>query len=212
MITICMLRGLPGQSAIAMHSHSLSEQYLMRAADVYQLGTHLLPHLPPSLGYQLCERLSLFAPLTPAWSQILVNMSYVLPDAPAVTRRRYARAIIAGLLKNYYDLLRSHALSTADLARSMEFNGMDNLHLALTAGKGAIIAMPHIGNFSLVAEPVATLAGTSMVVVVEEMPDPAVHALLNQLRRRDNVEIFAIGPHVVRRLIRALRENAIVVL
>ena len=184
----------------------------MSIALVFHLGSRLLPYLPPALGYRLCDYLSFLAPLSPAWPQILANLERVVPHEPAATRRRYAREIVDGLLKNYYDLLRAHALSPSELARTCDIRGLPNLLGALARGKGVLVAMPHIGNLSLVAEPVATLAQSQIVVIVEQMQDPAVHRLLNTLRRRSNTTPVEIGPHSARAIIQALRAGQIVVL
>ena len=185
---------------------------MMHSATVYDLGTRLLPYLPPSPGYRLCDHLSLLAPLVPAWPHILLNLRHVLPDATDSTRRRVGRQVIAGLLKNYYDLLRAHAVSPAELARTVEARGLGNLEGALAQGKGVLVAMPHMGNFSLISEPVAAMVKRSITIVVEQLRDPAIHTLLNGLRRRANIELVDIGPQAVRAVMRALRAGSIVVL
>lgn len=184
----------------------------MNSADILPVASRLLPYVPPSIGYQLCDGFALFAPWMPAWSSILRNLRQVLPDITEATRRRYARTIVRGLLKNYYDLLRSHALSAVELASTIDVEGVSNLDHALAGGKGAIVAMPHLGNFSLVAEPVANLTRHPMVVVVEQMQNATAHQVLNTLRERGNVQMLEIGPSVARPLLRALRNNHIVVL
>lgn len=179
---------------------------------LYYLASRLLPYVPPRLGYALCERLSIFAPLLPVWGQILENLRYVLPKAPAASLRHHARQVVANLLKNYYELLRLHAVSAAELDRIVEVRGLENLLDALEQGKGLLVAMPHIGNLSLVAEPVAARAGQPILVVVEHMRDPGLHELLNNLRRRRNVEVVELGPSAVRAVLAGLRANKIVVL
>jgi KDO2-lipid IV(A) lauroyltransferase len=184
----------------------------MNGADILPIASRLLPYVPPDLGYRLCERCALFAPWMPAWPSILQNLRHVAPDAAEATYRRYARTIVSGLLKNYYDLLRSHALSAAELAATMDVQGLGNLECALAKGKGVIVAMPHLGNFSLIAEPVANLIRHPIVVAVEQMRNAKVHHLLNTLRERGNVEMLEVGPSIARPLLRALRANHIVVL
>lgn len=181
-------------------------------AFVYQLGARLLPHLPPTIGYSLCDQLSYLAPLTSAWSRILFNVNRVVPQASEHERRRIARQIVAGLFINYFDLLRAPAISAADLARTVDVVGLENLRQVLDQGKGAIVAMPHMGNLSMVAEPVGTLLATRITVIVEQMRDPAVHSLIKQFRSRSNIEVVEIGPQVTREIGRALRAGGIVVL
>jgi len=184
----------------------------MSIAFVYQLGARLLPYVPPSIGYLLCDQISYLGPLTPAWSQILFNVRQVLPRASAKEHRRIGRQIVAGLLTNYFDLLRAPVTSSAELARRTSAQGIDNVRTALARDKGVIVAMPHMGNLSLVAEPVTTLAGTTITVVVEQLHNPAVHELINGYRSRSNIQIVEAGPQVARQITRALRSGGIVVL
>ena len=184
----------------------------MSIAFVFQLGSRLLPYLPPSLAYRICDRLSFLAPLTPAWPHVLANLQHVLAHETAAVRRCYAREIVSGLLKNYYDLLRSHVIPPTELARMFDVQGLGNLLGALRQGKGVIVAMPHMGSLSLAAEPVAMMAQTRILVIVEHMQDPAVHRLLNVLRQRTHIDPVTIGPQAARAIMRALRAGQIVVL
>ena len=185
---------------------------MITLASAYQLGTRILPYLPPPLGYRLCEHISLFAPLMPGWPRVTANLARVLPEASDTTRRRHGRDVIAGLLKNYYDLLRLHTISLEQQARMILVRGVDNLKRALAVGKGAIAALPHMGNISLLAAPVAALCGTRIVVVVERMVDARVHEILIGLRRRGDVEVVEIGPAAGRKVLQALRDRSLVVL
>jgi len=172
----------------------------------------VFPHLHPALAYWLCDQLSVLGPLLPGWQRVQRNLKYVLPSGSEATRRHHAREVTASLLKNYYDLLRLHAVSKNELARMVDVEGLDNLLGALSQGKGVLVAMPHMGTFSTVAEPVATISGHSILVVVEHMDDPSVHDLFTTLRKRENIEVVAIGPAVGRRIMRQLRNGQIVVL
>ncbi len=181
-------------------------------ADAYRLISRLVPHVPSHWAYRLCERLEWLAPLAPAWSNMLANLAHVLPNAPLADRKRYARQMFSGLLKNYYDLLRSHALSSTDMLRMTDERGLDNVRIALRGGKGVIVTIPHIGNISWIAEPMAITLGTRITVAVERMANPAVHDLINTLRRRSHVAMLEVGPQIARSLIRTLRNGEIVVL
>lgn len=184
----------------------------MSIAYAYQLGARLFPYLPRPIGYSLCDTISHLAPLMPAWPRIQSNLSHVLPQASEQERRRAGREIVAGLLINYFDLLRAPTTSSAELARTVDIAGLENLRQALARGKGAIVAMPHMGNLSLVAEPVATLLATQIMVIVEQMRDPAVHNLIRHFRARSNIQMVEVGPHATREIGRALRAGVIVVL
>jgi lauroyl/myristoyl acyltransferase len=179
---------------------------------LYRLASHVLPYVPPALGYRLCDQLSFLAPRLPAWEQILVNLAHVLPHETESVRRRLAREVMGNLFKNYYDLLRSHAISAEELERTVDIRGLENIHALVAQRKPVIAAIPHIGNISLVAEPMATHIQRPIMVVVEQMADPTAHDLLNNLRRRRNVEIVELGPRTARTIMQGLRDGKVIVL
>ncbi len=181
-------------------------------ANAYRLATRVLPFVPPPFAYWFCERLSLIGPRAGPWPRVQRNLRRVVPGEAPSTYRRLGIEIMSGLLKNYYDLLRSHAVSASELLRTVETRGLDNLLAAVARGKGVIVSMPHMGNVQLAAEPTAARANTPIMTVVEKMQDPAVHAIMNGLRRRENVSIVEIGPEATRQVVKALRAGHIVVL
>jgi KDO2-lipid IV(A) lauroyltransferase len=187
-------------------------KHALTVGDVLRWGTRLLPYVPPRIGYGLCERLSVMAPYLPIWNQVLCNLAHVLPGQNDATLRSHARQVVTNLMKNYYELLRLHAISPEDLEATVDARGIDNIIQALEQGRGVIAAMPHLGNLSLVAEPLAARLRAPIMTVVEKMIDPATHKLLNDLRRRRNVEVVEIGPTVARTIMHKLRRNAVVVL
>ena len=187
-------------------------KHAITVGNALRWGTRVLPYVPPMIGYGLCERLSVVAPYLPAWNQVLHNLAYVLPGQSDATLRFHARRIVANLIKNYYELLRLHALSPEDLEAAVDVRGAENILRALEHGRGVIAAMPHLGNHSLVSEPLATYLRTPIMAVVERMSDPTVRELVIKLRRRRNVEIVEIGPTVARTVMQKLRQNTVVVL
>jgi lauroyl/myristoyl acyltransferase len=181
-------------------------------ADVYRIISRVLPYVPLRWAYGACERMEWMAHYTPAWPRIMGNLAHVVPNASNAQRERYARQVFSGLLKNYYDLLRSHALSSTAMLSMTGVQGLENMRAALAHGRGALVAMPHIGSLSLVAEPIAMLLDRRITVVVEKMSNPALHDLINSLRRREHITVLETGPSVARALMRTLRNGEIVVL
>jgi KDO2-lipid IV(A) lauroyltransferase len=119
---------------------------------------------------------------------------------------------VGNLFKNYYDLLRSHAIFTEELDRTVDIQGLENVREFVAQRKPVIAAIPHIGNISLVAEPMARRIQRPIMVVVEQMVDPTAHDLLNKLRRRRNVEMVELGPRTARTIMQGLRDGKVIVL
>jgi phosphatidylinositol dimannoside acyltransferase len=185
---------------------------LFGVADLYRWAARVLPYVPPALGYPLCERLGYLGPWFSAWHQVLDNLGYVLPGASVATREQCARGVMASLFKNYFDLLRLHAISPQELERLVEPRGIENLKAALQRGKGAVVALPHIGNISYLPEPMAARLDRRIMTVVEQVADPRVQELVTALRRRKRTEIVPISPRAVHQLMQALRAGDVVAL
>ncbi|MBA3943712.1 MAG: hypothetical protein H0X37_04025 [Herpetosiphonaceae bacterium] len=182
------------------------------AAKALRLLTHVLPHVPPSLAYRFCEGAAVLAPGMPAWSAVKANMQHVRPEAGAEEVRKLARGVFVNLLKNYYDLLRAHTIHPAQLDALYQIEGLENARRALARGKGIIAVTLHSGNYSLAFEPIARALDIQLFVVVEQMTDPAVHTLLNTLRRREHVTLVPVDHSVTRRILQTLRAGGAVVL
>ena len=182
------------------------------AGDLYRWASRVLPFVPPSLGYALCERLGAWGHRMPGWSRIMANLAYVLPEATEAERQYYAREVVVNLLKGYYELLRLHATSPAAALRMVDLHGLANMHGALERGMGALVVMPHMGNHSLLSEPAAARIGRPIMVVVERVSHPAVQDLFTSLRRRKDVEVVEISRQITRTIIGALRAGKVVVL
>lgn len=56
---------------------------------------------------------------------------------------------------NIYELLRFPEISGTELEQKVIFHGLENLDQALAMGKGAIFALPHIGNWEMLGAAIA---------------------------------------------------------
>jgi KDO2-lipid IV(A) lauroyltransferase len=117
-----------------------------------------------------------------------------------------------GICKNYFDLFRFHTLSREQLLDHTVSEGDEHVERALARGRGLIMIAPHAGNYSVIFAPMIQRFNTRVLLVVEQMSDPHVHEVMNSLRRTAGVDIEPLGPHVGRTVLRALRQNHIVLL
>lgn len=202
--------GKPISSSFRLHPSSFRPR--LTTATLFELATRIFPHIPSRLGYRLCDGLAPFAPRTSAWPNMLANLEHVMPHADRVAREATARRSFVHLLKNYYDLLRSHALSPEALASAFRIEGARNAACVLQAGRGIIAVTLHTGNFSLVFEPVARLLDSDLLAVVEQLPDPELHHIVNKLRQRNRVNIVAADQQGIRTIMHTLQHGGVVVL
>lgn len=185
---------------------------MMNLHTFYEVAARVLPHVPAPIAYRLCNALAHGGPWTPAWGNILANMQRVRPELGASDHHRFARGVVGNLLKNYYDLLRSQTMQAAEVAALYSIEGLGNGARVLAAGRGALVVTLHTGNFSLAFEPVARQLGCRIMVVVEQMHNPAVHRVLNGLRQRGEIEVLVADRDVVRPILRMLQSGGAVVL
>lgn len=89
--------------------------------------------------------------------------------------------------------------------------GGEHLQAAFDAGSGAIVALPHVGNWE-VAGPVAGEHGFHLVAVAEELPNRHITSWFVRLRRDFGIEVVHPRRGVTRRLEEVLRAGGMVAL
>ncbi|HEX6291158.1 MAG TPA: lysophospholipid acyltransferase family protein [Herpetosiphonaceae bacterium] len=185
----------------------------MQIAALLTYAARLVPHVPPRLGYALCELLgTTVGPRVPAWAHVLANLSVVMPHASQQEREAAARRVMIGMFKNYFDLFRFHTLSPAALAQTTILEGRQNIEQALARGKGLLVVAPHCGNYTISFTAIIRHFETRALLVVEHMADPRVHQIMNRMRNMPGIDVEPLGPNAGRAILRALRHNHVVAL
>lgn len=185
----------------------------MQLASLLAIAARIVPHVPPRLGYALCEQLgAAVGPRVPAWTTVLNNLGVIMPGASQAQREIAARGVMIGMFKNYFDLFRFPSLSPQELARTAIMEGEQHVERALAQGKGSIVVAPHCGNYTIVFTAIIRHFNTSALLIVEQIRDPRVHRIMNRMRDMPGIEIEPLGPNAGRAIIRALRQNKIVML
>jgi KDO2-lipid IV(A) lauroyltransferase len=98
-----------------------------------------------------------------------------------------------------------------EVSRNFEVDGFDHITTALERGKGAILALPHLGGWEWAAAWVAE-QGHRMLAVVEPLDPPELFEWFRVQREAMGLEIVPLGPDVAQSVLRALRANRIVCL
>ena len=127
------------------------------------------------------------------------------PEVARVARRafqNYGRMLI--------DFLLLAGLSREDVLARMTADGREHLDHALTVGRGAILALPHMGSWDMSAAYAGAL-GYPVVAVTGRFPGSLNDAVLGA-RRRFGVKIVPVGRSAVRAITEALQSNGVVAL
>jgi lauroyl/myristoyl acyltransferase len=127
------------------------------------------------------------------------------PEVSRVARRafqNYGRMLM--------DFVLMGSLTPEELVKRMTIDGRDQLDAALAKGRGAIMAVPHMGSWDMAGSYAGAL-GYSISAVAERFPGSLNDAVV-RTRQRFGLDVIALGRSAVRAITNALQANAIVAL
>ncbi len=127
------------------------------------------------------------------------------PEVARVARRafqNYGRMLM--------DFLLMGSIAPDELIERVTLEGRDRLDAALAQGRGAIIAVPHMGSWDM-AGSFAGALGYPISAVAERFPGSLNEAVV-RTRQRFGVNVIMLGRAAVRGITEALRANHIVAL
>lgn len=182
----------------------------------YSLRLSLLisPFLSRRAAYRICTALGhiFFVFNASARRSIESNMRHLLgAQASELCVRRATRRVFVNLTKDYYDLLLLAPYS-ADHGFPLVYpEGLERIHAARRVGKGVIIVFFHTSGFNLAGQ-VAVMEGWRPWVVAEPLRPERMRRLVNRLRSSLGVRLISADRGGVRKILRALRANEVVVL
>ena len=151
----------------------------------------------------------------------------VLPARRAVVARHMARATVGGLTpaaarrasreafvsyaRYWVESLRLPRTTPREVDAHFTIEGRHHLEEAQAAGRGAVLALPHLGGWDVGGSWLAR-QGFSVSVVVESLEPPEVYEWFVELRRRLGLSVIPLGPGAGTAVLAALRANHMVCL
>jgi lauroyl/myristoyl acyltransferase len=179
----------------------------------YKVGARVLRAVPTGLRHAAA------APGGTAWFWLsgaqrraaLENYAAVLGAEPSDPRvARVARRAFQNYGRMMMDFLLLGSLSPEELGRRMSVDGRANLDAALARGRGAIMAVPHMGSWDMAGSYAAAL-GYSIWAVAERFPGSLNDAVV-ATRQRFGLNVITLGRSAVRGITDALAANGVVAL
>ncbi|OQY95211.1 MAG: hypothetical protein B6D41_06400 [Chloroflexi bacterium UTCFX4] len=181
---------------------------------LYRFAIWSVPRLPEQFGYWLFARAGdvAFYFNTGARRAFEKNLTRILgADAPRADRARLTQRALRNLMKNYFDLFRSHRLTEAQVWAQLDsVTGLEYLDAAIALGKGIAGGSAHFGNFNMFVNLTALHFKNKheVVVPVERLEPPAVFELITQQRATQGIELVP-SDTAGRVILKKLRAGAI---
>jgi phosphatidylinositol dimannoside acyltransferase len=179
----------------------------------YQVGARLARACPPGVRYSVAAfGGATWYTLSPGRRRAaLSNYGAVLglpEDHPEVYR--LMRRACANYGRMLADFLLMGSLRREEVDARVTSDGLQHIDAALAAGRGAILALPHMGSWDF-AGSMAGIWGYRIAAVAERFPGSLDEAVV-ETRSAHGLEIIPLGRSAVRAINRALDQNGLVAL
>jgi KDO2-lipid IV(A) lauroyltransferase len=138
---------------------------------------------------------------------LTANLAQVLgPQAGPRALRRAVRRGFVSYGRYWVEAFRLEDLSPADIRERLRIEGREHIDTAMAAGRGAIFASPHIGNWDAGGAWLAAV-GYPATAVVERLQPPELYERFAVYRRALGLELLPLddGTETLRGVVRALR-------
>ena len=139
------------------------------------------------------------------------HLQRVDPTLRGLRLRRAVQESFDSYARYWIESFRLPAMSKRVVARSFREDGYQHLLTALDAGKGAIIALPHLGGWEWAGRWIAD-RGHPITVIVERLDPPELFDWFVELRSKLGMTVVPLGPEAGKAVIRALNNNHVVCL
>jgi KDO2-lipid IV(A) lauroyltransferase len=126
--------------------------------------------------------------------------------------RAHVRSTFDSYARYWLEIFRlPRELRDGDVARHFTVEGFEHVEASVVAGKGTIIALPHLGGWEWAGAWMAG-QGYDLLAVVEPVEPPELFDWFVEQRRSFGLDIVALGPDVSTKVLKALRDNRVVCL
>jgi len=130
-------------------------------------------------------------------------------EGPA--RQRAVREAFASYARYWMESLRLPTMDAAAVDAGFSIEGLEHIRSALDAGRGAILALPHVGGWE-VGGSWFVRQGFPLTVVVEALEPPELFRWFVDLRESQGFRVIPLNRAAGLSVVRALRANEIVAL
>ncbi|MGP3953781.1 phosphatidylinositol mannoside acyltransferase [Streptomyces sp. 7N604] len=182
---------------------------------LYGLGWSTVKHLPEAAAVRLGQQIA-----DSAWKRrgnsvlrLESNLARVVPDATPQRLEELSRAGMRSYLRYWMESFRLPVWSNEDIAAAFSPKDIHLLEEGLAAGRGAIIALPHLANWDLAGAWVTTRLGVPFTTVAERLKPETLYDRFVAYREGLGMEVLPhTGGSAFGTLARRLRSGGLVCL
>ena len=143
---------------------------------------------------------------------IMRHLGRVDPSLTGAALRRAAAEAFDSYARYWIESFRLPTLDRREVERGLTTSGYrEHLVTALGRGRGAILALPHLGGWEWAGRWIAD-QGHRVTVVVERIEPPELFEWFRALRSDLGMNVVAVGPEAGREVLTALGRNEVVCL
>lgn len=181
----------------------------------YRAGALAARALPGPAISPLTRWLSVAAAAALPERRLMVQRNLRRAGNPALTGAPLRRAVqrtFESYGRYWIESFRLPGTAAADIGRGMRCDSFDHISDGLDAGKGVILALPHLGGWEWAAFWLTEIMRVPVSAVAEAVDPPELTEWFVKLRKAFGLEVILLGAHAGADVTRALKANRIVCL
>ena len=186
----------------------------MASVSAYRAGSFLARSLPERVSLAAARASAAAVSVTGDKSRLVAhNLERVLGrKLTAVERRRRVAAVYEWYSQYYLESFRLPTLSVAEVDQGFGYSGFAEIEKATSDGRGAIIALPHLGGWEWAAFWISSVAKLPISAVVEPLDPPELFEWFLELRESLGMNIVAADHNAGKEAVGALRRGEVLCL
>jgi phosphatidylinositol dimannoside acyltransferase len=160
----------------------------------YAAGWALIKHLPESWARRIFREMAdrMWRRRGPAVRRLEANLRRVVgPDYPEPELRALSRENLRSYLRYWVEAFRLPVMSRERILSGMRMSGYDRLVATVESGRGAIVALPHMGNYDH-AGAWLVLSGLPFTTVAERLRPESLFDRFLEYRQRLGMEVLPL--------------------
>jgi KDO2-lipid IV(A) lauroyltransferase len=180
----------------------------------YRAGEAVARLVPPAIGTPAARGIAHLAPafMGARRAQVERNLRRIHgPGYGGSAMRRDVAATFDSYGRYFYELFRLDTLTPEWINAHFHIAGIEHVWNGVDAGKGAVLALPHLGNWDFAGAWLA-LQGFSVTVVAEPVEPSALFEWFVTTRAELGMRVIPLGPSAGTDVLKAVRNNEVVCL